>query len=81
MMQCNIDMEADLNQNRPRTGGTVVTYVVEIEDNAGNRAVKEYDARSPYELVGMIHHELKPYPDFRPVSAWHKEQPEKTLYL
>ena len=58
-----------------------MTYVVEIEDQHGRRAVKEYDASSPYDLVGRVRYELKPYPDFKPVAAWCKEQPEKAVYL
>jgi hypothetical protein len=58
-----------------------MTYVVEIEDKDGKRAIKEYDASSPYDLVGRVRYDLIPYPDFRPVGAWHKEQPEKVVYL
>jgi len=61
--------------------GIAMTYVVEIEDQTGRRAVKEYEASSAYELVGVVRHELDPYPGFRPVGAWHKEQPEKIVYL
>jgi hypothetical protein len=56
-------------------------YVVEVEDKHGRRAVKEYEASSPYDLVGRVRYELKPYPDFTPVAAWYKEQPEKAVYL
>jgi hypothetical protein len=45
-----------------------MTYVVEIEDKYGRRAVKEYDASSAYDLVGMVRYELKPYPEFKPVA-------------
>ena len=58
-----------------------MTYVVEIEDKHGRRATKEYEASSSYDLVGRVRHELKSYPDFRPVAAWYKEQPEKAVYL
>ena len=58
-----------------------MTYVVEIEDQHGRRAIKEYDASSSYDLVGRVRYELKPYPDFRPVAAWCKERPEKPVYL
>ena len=58
-----------------------MTYVVEIEDKQGNRAVKEYEASSPYDLVGVVRHELEPYPHVRPVAAWHKGQPEKVVHL
>jgi hypothetical protein len=58
-----------------------MTYVVEIEDKHGRRAVKEYDASSAYDLVGRVRYELMPYPEFRPVSAWCKEQPGKAVYL
>ena len=58
-----------------------MTYVVEIEDKHGRRAVKEFDASSPYALVGQVRYELKPYPEFKPVAAWHKEQPDKAVYL
>ena len=58
-----------------------MTYVVEIEDQHGRRAIKEYEASSPYDLLGRLRHELKPYPDCRPVGAWYKDQPEKPVYL
>ena len=58
-----------------------MTYVVEIEDGHGRRAVKEYDASSPYDLLGRVRYELTQYPDLRPVAAWCKEQPEKAVYL
>jgi hypothetical protein len=58
-----------------------MTYVVEIEDQHGRRAVKGYDASSSYNLVGRIRYELKSYPEFKPVAAWCKEQPEKAVYL
>ena len=58
-----------------------MTYVVEIEDKHGRRAVKEYEASSSYDLVGRVRYELQPYPDFKPVAAWRKERPEKAVYL
>jgi hypothetical protein len=58
-----------------------MNFVVEIEDQHGHRAVKEYEASSSYDLVGRLRHELAPYPDFRPVGAWCKDQPEKIVYL
>ena len=58
-----------------------MTYVVEIEDKDGRRAIKEYEASSSYELVGRLRYELRPYPDFRPVGAWCKEQPQRAIYL
>jgi len=58
-----------------------MTYMVEIEDKRGKRAIKEYDAGSSYELLGLVRHELTHYPDFRPVGAWRKDQPEKVVYL
>jgi len=61
--------------------GETMTYVVEIEDKHGRRAIKEYEASSPYDLVARLRHELKPYPGFRPVGAWSKDQPEQVVYL
>jgi hypothetical protein len=61
--------------------GETMTYVVEIEDKHGHRAIKEYEASSPYDLVGRVRYELKPYPDFKPVGAWCKDQPQRTVYL
>jgi hypothetical protein len=58
-----------------------MTYVVEIEDADGKRATKEYDASSAYDLVGVVRHDLTPYPDFKAIGAWSKEQPEKVVYL
>jgi hypothetical protein len=58
-----------------------MTYVVEIEDRYGRRAVKEYEASSPYDLVGRVRYELKAYPGFKPIGGWCKEQPEKVVYL
>jgi hypothetical protein len=58
-----------------------MTYVVEIEDKDGNRALKEYEANSAYDLVGRVRYELKPYPEFKPVGAWCKDLPEKPVYL
>ena len=58
-----------------------MTYVVEIEDQAGRRAIKEYEATSAYDLVNLVRYELDPHPDLRPIGAWHKEQPDKVVYL
>ena len=58
-----------------------MTFVVEIEHRCGRRAVKEYEATSAYALVPMIRYELSRFPDVRPVGAWRKEQPEKTVFL
>jgi hypothetical protein len=58
-----------------------MTYVVEIEDGHGHRAVNEYEANSPDDLLGRLRFELEPYPDFKPVGAWWKDQPEKAVYL
>jgi hypothetical protein len=58
-----------------------MTYVVEIEDTLGKRALKEYEASSPYELVGVVRYELEGYPHVRAVGAWHKEHPAKVVYL
>ena len=58
-----------------------MTYVVEIEDKDGRRAIKEYEANSSYDLVGRLRHELRSYPDFRAVKAWCKEQPQKVVHL
>jgi hypothetical protein len=58
-----------------------MTYVVEIEDKHGHRAIKEYEASSSYDLVGRLRYELKPYPDFKPVGAWCKEEPQRAIYL
>jgi hypothetical protein len=58
-----------------------MNYVVEIEDQHGRRAIKEYEATSSYDLVGRLRYELKPYPDFKPVGAWCKDQPQRTIYL
>jgi hypothetical protein len=58
-----------------------MTYVVEVEDKHGRRAVKEYDASSPYDLLGRVRYELTPYPDLRAVAAWCKAQPERAVYL
>jgi hypothetical protein len=52
-----------------------------MEDRHGRRAVKEYEASSSYDLVGRIRYELKAYPEFKPVAAWCKQQPEKVVYL
>jgi len=61
--------------------GEIMTYVVEIEDKHGRRTIKEYEASSPYDLVGRVRYELKPYPDFKPVGAWCKDQPQKAVHL
>jgi hypothetical protein len=45
-----------------------MVYVVEIENGAGGRAVKEYDANSPYELNFVVKHELRQYPNFRVIA-------------
>jgi hypothetical protein len=75
-----VDTRTDFRQ-KPLPMGETMTYVVEIEDKHGRRAIKEYEASSPYDLVGRVRYELKPYPDFRPVGAWSKDQPEKVVHL
>jgi hypothetical protein len=61
--------------------GERMTYMVDIEDKYGHRAIKEYAASSPYDLVGRVRYELKPYPEFKPVAAWCKDKPQKAVYL
>lgn len=58
-----------------------MNYIVEIEDKHGRRAIKEYEASSPYDLAGRVRYELEAYPECKPVAAWYKEQPEKAVYL
>lgn len=58
-----------------------MVYVVEIENRAGARAVKEYDARSAYELNFMVRHDLSQYPAFRVVQAWPKADPDRTVFV
>lgn len=76
----DVDTETDPRQKPLRTGETM-TRVFEIEDKYGRRAVKEYEASSPYDLVGRVRYELKSYPDLKPVAAWCKEQLEKAVYV
>ena len=49
-----------------------MVYVVEIESGAGERATKEYDASSAYELNFAVRHDLREYPRFRVVDAWRR---------
>ena len=60
---------------------TAMTYVVEIENPVGATAIKEYEATSPYDLVFVVKHDLTPYPDFRVVGAWHKDQPDRFVHI
>jgi hypothetical protein len=76
-----VDTETNPRQKPLPTAEETMTYVVEIEDRHGRRAVKEYEASSSYDLLGRVRYELTPYPDFKPVAAWCKEQPEKAVYL
>jgi len=75
-----VDKRTDFRQ-KPVPMGETMTYVVEIEDQHGRRAIKEYEASSPYDLVGRLRYELEPYPEFKPVAAWCKDQPQKAVYL
>ena len=58
-----------------------MVYVVEIESGAGGRAVKEYDARSAYELNFVVKHELQGYPAVRVVHAFLKGEPDRTVFI
>jgi hypothetical protein len=56
-------------------------YVVEIQSREGDKAVKEYEATSSYELVFVVAFDLKPYPDFKVVNAWQKADPAKIIHI
>ena len=58
-----------------------MTYVVEIEDKNGCRAIKEYEASSAYDLANVVTHELRAYPGFKAVGAWQKSAPGKQVYF
>jgi hypothetical protein len=58
-----------------------VVYVVEIESLGGERAIKEYDARSAYELNFVVKHELSSYPAFRVVDAWPKGERGRPVFI
>jgi hypothetical protein len=58
-----------------------LVYVVEIESGAGNRATKEYDASSAYELNFVVKHEMRQYPAFRVVDAWPKANPNRQVFV
>lgn len=58
-----------------------MVFVVEIESGSGDRAVKEYDANSAYELNFVVKHELRQYPDFRVVEAWTKSEPPRPVFI
>jgi hypothetical protein len=56
-------------------------YVCEIESGAGERAVKEYDASSAYELNFVVRHDLRQYPAFRVVRASPKTDPGRQVFI
>jgi hypothetical protein len=58
-----------------------MVYVVEIENDGGGRATKEYEASSPYELNYVISHDLREYPRFRVVDAWPKANPHRQVFI
>jgi hypothetical protein len=58
-----------------------MVYVVEIESGAGERATKEYDARSAYELNFVVKHDLSRYPAFKVVHAWPKGEPGRRVFV
>ena len=55
-------------------------YVVEIESQDGEKATKEYEARSSHELLTIIQRELRLYPRVRVVGAWEKGHPTRTAF-
>ena len=54
-----------------------MVWVVEVEDNEGRRAIKEYEAPSFNELVMQVDRELRPYKNIRLSGCWHKGEPER----
>ena len=55
-----------------------MTYVVEIEDKDGHRALKEYEANSPYELVGVVRYELNSCPSSGRSEPGTRDSPRKS---
>ena len=55
-------------------------YVVEIENQDGKKATKEYEAKSSNELVIVVQRDLTLYPRVRLVGAWEKGHPTRTVF-
>jgi hypothetical protein len=55
-------------------------YVVEIENRERERATKEYEARSPNELLTIVQRDLRLYPSVHVVGAWEKGHPTRTVF-
>jgi len=56
-------------------------YVVEIQGPHGAKATKEYDARSPRELMTMVQRDLRAYPQVWFMGAWEKGRPGRSIFF
>jgi hypothetical protein len=56
-------------------------YVVEIANQQGETATKEYEAKSSRELYTRVQRDLRDYPKFVFIGAWEKGQPVSSVFV
>jgi len=56
-----------------------MVYVVEIENQHGDRAIKEYDTPNLEALLLAMDRDLAKYPSCRVLDAWPKDQPQRSI--
>jgi len=57
-----------------------MVYLVEIENQFGDRAIKEYDAPNEDTLILAMDRDLAKFPSCRVLDGWPKDQPEHSIF-
>jgi hypothetical protein len=55
-------------------------YIVEVENDRGKKATKEYEAESSDELRRQVAKDLRGYPDIHVADVWMKTQPNIRIF-
>jgi hypothetical protein len=57
-----------------------MVYVVEIENQYGHRAIKEYDEPDGDTLILAMDRDLAKFPSCRVLDGWPKDKPEQSIF-
>jgi hypothetical protein len=57
-----------------------MVYVVEIENQYGHRAIKEYDEPDEVTLFLAMDRDLAKYPSCQVLDGWPKDRPEQSIF-
>jgi hypothetical protein len=68
-------------QVRPTLGRTAMRYIVEVANQRGKKATKEYEAKTSDELRTKIAKDLRFYPEIHIAEVWKKRQPSIHISL